>query len=238
MDDYTYSGSELGIFALATTWKHYFKSHMEPYVRGNVLEVGAGIGANSRLFDGGAVRSWTCLEPDRRFADELAAATSGCSRTQILIGALADISREIAFDTILYLDVIEHLGDDRAELKLAASHLNAAGALILLAPAHPWLFTPFDAAIGHFRRYTRKSLAEAVPPGLVREKLLYLDSAGMLASLGNRLFLKSAAPTHKQIQFWDKRLVPCSRRLDRLLGYTVGKSVLGVWRKNSGKSGA
>ena len=100
----------------------------------------------------------------------------------------------------------------------------------MLAPAHSWLYTPFDRAIGHYRRYDKQTLAAVTPRPLRQEKLIYLDSAGLLASLGNRLVLNSAMPTAAQIQTWDRLLVPCSRLLDPLLAGTVGKSVVGVWR--------
>ena len=86
-------------------------------------------------------------------------------------------------------------------------------------------------AIGHHRRYTRKSLAALAPEGLVRERLDYLDAAGFFLSLGNRLLLKSAHPTAAQILFWDRRVIPVSRVLDPLLLRRAGKSVLAVWRR-------
>jgi len=58
-----------------------------------------------------------------------------------------------------------------------------------------------------------------------------LDSAGFFASLANRLLLRSANPTHAQVQVWDRALVPVSRRLDWFLGYRFGKSILALWRK-------
>src|SRR5262249_30583866 len=132
---------------------------------------------------------------------------------------------------ILYLDVLEHIVDDRGELARAARRLAPNGRLVVLAPAHPWLYTPFDRAIGHHRRYTRASLRALAPDG-VRELLLrYLDAAGLAASLGNRLVLRSAQPTSRQIRTWDRWLVPCSRWLDRATFGRIGKSVLGVWRK-------
>jgi hypothetical protein len=103
--------------------------------------------------------------------------------------------------------------------------------VIVLAPAHPWLFTPFDRAIGHFRRYTRRTLAAAAPEELRVEKLIYLDSVGLVASLGNRVLLNSSHPSHGQIQTWDRTMVPLSRLLDPLLGHRAGKSVLGIWRR-------
>jgi len=62
----------------------------------------------------------------------------------------------------------------------------------------------------------------------------YLDTAGLLASTGNRLLLRSADPSEAQVRFWDRWLVPVSERLDRVLGHRVGKSLVGVWQKPSG----
>jgi len=63
------------------------------------------------------------------------------------------------------------------------------------------------------------------------EKLVYLDAAGMLASAGNRLLLRSAMPTERQILTWDRLLVPVSRLIDPIFAGRVGKNVLGIWRK-------
>jgi SAM-dependent methyltransferase len=231
---YTYVGSELDLFATAINWKSYVRRQVSPFLGRDVLEVGAGHGGTTRLLCDGRADRWLCLEPDGSLADRLRAAIGNndlpdCCRMRI--GTLADLDEGATYDTILYMDVLEHIADDRAELELAADRLRAGGHLIVLAPAHQWLFTPFDAAIGHYRRYTKGTLRAVAPAGLPLIRLVYLDSAGMLASLGNRLILSSAMPTPGQIAFWDRLLVPCSRRIDRLLGHSLGKSVLAVWRK-------
>ena len=100
-----------------------------------------------------------------------------------------------------------------------------------LAPAHQWLFTPFDQAIGHFRRYNKKMIRAITPASLRCVTLRYLDSVGMLASLGNRFLLRRSMPTSRQLALWDRVMVPLSRGLDQLLRYTVGKSILAVWEK-------
>ena len=129
------------------------------------------------------------------------------------------------------MDVLEHIEDDSAEMERAARRLKPGGYAIVVSPAHNWLFSAFDKAIGHFRRYTKATLRATTPAGLELVRLRYLDSVGMLASLGNRMVLGSAMPTARQIAVWDKLMVPISRAIDPLLGYTVGKSILGVWRK-------
>ena len=74
----------------------------------------------------------------------------------------------------------------------------------MLSPAHQWLFSPFDAAIGHCRRYTKSSLRAvgAAVDEFRTKRLSYLDSCGLFASAGNRLLLRQAMPTLQQILFW------------------------------------
>jgi SAM-dependent methyltransferase len=231
---YEYQGDELSVFQHAVNWKAYFGSQLRPYVRGRVLEVGGGIGATARLLCDGRQESWDALEPDPRLAEEMGRRFAEAplpAPTAVRVGTVADLGRDERFDAILYIDVLEHIDRDRDELAAAAALLRPGGALAVLSPAHQWLYTPFDRAIGHFRRYSRTGLAALTPPGLRREKIIYLDAVGMLASLGNRLLLRSATPTRRQVWFWDAVLVRLSRLVDPLLGYAVGKSVLGVWRR-------
>ncbi len=138
---------------------------------------------------------------------------------------------ENLFDCILYIDVLEHIEADRAELSGAARRLAPGGALIVLSPAHAWLYSEFDRQIGHCRRYTRASLRAAVPSKVEEEAVFYLDAAGLLASLGNKILLRQSLPTARQIAFWDAWLVRASQWLDPLLGHSLGKSVIGIWRK-------
>lgn len=232
-----YVGSELELFARARRWKDYVRHELRPSIGRRVLEVGAGIGAGTRSLCTGQEERWLCLEPDPEQAARLRAQVAvgelpGCCAVQV--GTVADLPPAPAFDTALYLDVLEHIVDDRAEAARVAERLEPGGRLIVLSPAHPWLFSPFDAAIGHVRRYTRATLSAAAPAGWTCERLDYLDVAGLLASASNRLLLRSSLPTPSQLAVWDGVLVRLSRQLDRRLGFRLGKSILGVWRKPVG----
>jgi hypothetical protein len=133
------------------------------------------------------------------------------------------------FDSIVYIDVLEHIEDDKSELAQAFHLLRPGGRLIVLAPALQALYSPFDKAIGHYRRYARKSLRSCTPPSSRLEKLAYLDCVGLIASGANRLILKQSSPSLRQILFWDKYMIPVSRILDPLIGHRLGKSILAVW---------
>jgi SAM-dependent methyltransferase len=235
--EFNYVGTELDLFAAATVWKSYVRRHVRPYLGRRVLEVGAGNGGTTRVLSDAGVERWLCLEPDAGLAARIAQAIDRGDlppSCEVKVGTTADLEPVPAFDTALYMDVIEHIEDDRGELARVAGLIRPGGHLVVLVPAHQWLFTPFDRAIGHFRRYDRRMLRAVGPDGFELRRLGYLDSVGFFASLANRLILKSSMPTAKQIRFWDKTLVPMSRVVDPLLFHRFGKSVLGVWRKPEG----
>lgn len=225
-----YVGTELELFANAVHWKSYALGLLQRHVRGRVLEVGAGFGANTSYLINKEVTRWISLEPDAGLARRIREEATTDSRVEAVCGTTGDLGEE-PFDTVLYLDVLEHIEDDRKELSRARGLLNPRGALVVLAPAHPRLYSPFDEAIGHWRRYTRRSLLDAAPAGLVLEESFYLDSAGLFASAANRLLLRHPVPTRQQIQFWDRVLIPASRVLDPLLRRSWGRTVVAVWSR-------
>lgn len=231
----TYIGDELTLFQKAVNWKNYWSSFVRPYLGTNVLEVGAGLGGTTQQLCTPAFSGqWTCLEPDSALASQiikLQARGDVPAVCKIVVGTTDDIPAGETFSSLLYIDVIEHIEDDGAELHRAAALLEPGGHLIILVPAHQWLFSPFDKAIGHYRRYNKDRLKQVIPPGMATVKLHYLDTAGLLVSSGNKLVLKQSYPTSQQIQLFDSIFIPISRVIDPLLGYAIGKSVLAVLQK-------
>jgi len=234
MTDVKYIGKELEIFAYASNWKNYYGSLLRPYFGQRVLEAGAGLGATTLTLYDQKVIEWICLEPDKSFyqlLEERIRKKELPAACKAIHGTLTALDPGDMFDTIIYIDVVEHIENDRAEIEVASQHLKPGGKLIILSPAHEWLFTPFDRAIGHFRRYSRASLSKIGPANCVEVKIVYLDSAGMLLSLANKLLLRQSMPTLKQILFWDRWIIPISKILDTILFYRLGKSVVGIWKR-------
>lgn len=232
MTEFSYAGSELQLFKEAGNWKRYWTSEIQPWIRGVVLEVGAGIGANTPWFAGCPYDSWLCLEPDRAMAIELQKGARELRDVAVRVGTVADLTPAESFDTILYADVLEHIGDDAAELRRASAHLRTGGHLIVLSPANESLFTRFDEALGHFRRYSPSTLKAAAPAELSLISMRHLDSVGMFASFANR-FLAQSVPTRDQIGIWDRGMVPLSRVIDPVLGHRLGRSVIAVWQNRA-----
>lgn len=229
-----YIGDELSLFENAKNWKSYWSSFLLPYLKGDVLEVGAGLGGTTQVLTTQPVASWTCLEPDAALVEELKnKINSGLigDHTKVITGVLSDIEPDRLFDCIMYIDVIEHIEGDKAELENASQHLKPGGTLFVLVPAHQWLYSPFDKAIGHYRRYNKAMLRNAGPANLQLNKLKYLDGVGLSASIVNKFFLKQSLPTKSQIRFWDSTIVPLSRIVDPLTAHLMGKTVIGIWKK-------
>jgi SAM-dependent methyltransferase len=234
MSDFNYVGSELELFAAVRKWKTYWSRQIRPFITGDVIEVGAGIGSNTPFLDPGGDHRWVCLEPDPLLLAQLTKALKQTTERQYetVCGTLQTVDGDQRFDTIIYIDVLEHIANDREELNIAAGRLRPGGRIIVLAPAHQWLFSPFDAAIGHFRRYNGSMLRSISPAGLMIEQLIYLDSAGLTASAANLLVFRQSMPTKAQLRFWDHWIVPVSQVADKLLLHSVGKSIVAIWRKN------
>lgn len=234
MSDFKYEGSELDLFADVHNWKSYWSQQIRTFITGDVVEVGAGIGSNTPFLDSGGKGRWVCLEPDSRLFLQLTGNLSKVTNRrgyETVCGTLPSLDPSQTFDTIIYIDVLEHIQDDQNELAIAACYLNAGGRIIILSPAHNWLFTPFDTAIGHFRRYNRSMLRSISPKHLTLEQVFYLDSVGLLLSTANKLFLKQSMPTKAQLRFWDGCIIPVSRFLDRCFFNKFGKSIVAIWRR-------
>ena len=230
-DEFSYVGDELELFLHAENWKRYVAARVRPFVQGNVLEVGAGLGANTPFLFREDLPSFRSLEPDPQLCERYRQRQSDgqiASRCELVTGTLETLPSEARFDTLIYLDVLEHIEDDAREFRAATDRLSPGGHLIILCPAHNWLFSPFDRSIGHFRRYNKAMYRELGKQRPVR--LEYLDSVGLFASLANRVLLRQSYPGEKQIRMWDRLFVRASRICDPMTFRCFGKSLLGVWR--------
>ena len=216
--DHQYLGFELDLFAQVTNWNAYIKSEIGRYIKGHVLEVGAGIGGITSIFFSGREESWTCLEPDKDLFHRLTKSLDNSpfkkkgEFPKAIKGNIDHPALNHKFDTILYIDVLEHIENDELEIIKAAQKLKKRGCLIVLAPAHQYLYSPFDTKIGHFRRYHKKRLFAMNPADTKLLRVRYLDSVGCLASLGNKIILRVGIPIKNQI-IWKKYLYRVAKNI-------------------------
>jgi len=230
----TYDSSDLALFAKARNWKTYWSGRLRSYIKGQVIEVGAGLGTSTEYMCKQEYPEWICLDPDPSHASHLAQRIASQELPpfcKVKCCVLKDLAVDVMVDTILYIDVLEHIENDEAEMRVAASHLKRGGQVVVLSPAFNCLYSPFDKTVGHRRRYSTKDIKRLTVKNLVVQKWFFLDSIGFFASLCNRTLLKSPMPSSAQIAIWDRVMVPVSRYADGVFGAVFGKTIVIVWEK-------
>ena len=223
-----YPGTELDSFDKATIWRKYIYSKVKKFIKGDVLEVGAGIGSFTKNYEK-LIRKLTLSEID---PDNLTIIKKKFSNPKFSFTNKFTKDLEENFDTIMYLNVLEHIEDDIEEINNALKKLKKNGHLIILVPAHNNLYSKFDEAVGHFKRYEIDFFKQIKIQNLKRQKLIYLDSMGYFLYYLNKLFFKEEIyPSNFKILIWDKLFTPITFIVDRLLMYKFGKNILYVVQK-------
>ena len=146
------SSWELEFFDAAKNWRRYQFENILKYINSSVLDVGPGTGNNIQYYKDKASQI-TLLEINKNLANSLKLKFDGDKKIIVLN---TDIhSQEKKFDTILYMDVLEHIEDDEKEINRALEQLKPGGNIVFFIPAYQFLYSDFDKAIGHVKRYNK-----------------------------------------------------------------------------------
>jgi 2-polyprenyl-3-methyl-5-hydroxy-6-metoxy-1,4-benzoquinol methylase len=216
------------------TAKHFFDwvlDEFDPYLRGRVLEVGAGLGTITRkLVERYPELSIVALEPAENVFADLASYAALAPLVTARRETLADYDPGQAggFDAVLYLNVLEHIADDARELQLAARMLRPGGALLVFGPALEWLYSELDYRAGHYRRYSLRRLrALASAAGLELASSRYFDVLGVLPYLVVYRWSRHADIAGSTLWGYDRVVVPLSRAVQRIIPHPpLGKNVI------------
>lgn len=229
-----YAGDDLETLADMPNYHGWMMDAFTPFVRGHVVEYGAGIGTISSLLLPHADRM-TLVEPsanlvralERRFAQTPQVSVVG-DMLEAHAGALAPNS----IDTMILVNVLEHVEDDAAALRALMAALKPGGALLLFVPALQFLMSKLDRSLGHFRRYHRPDLvAKTKAAGFVVEDCRYLDLFGVLPWFLLNTLMGSMSFDPKLVKINDRYVVPLSRRFESLIPPPFGKNLILVARK-------
>jgi hypothetical protein len=135
-------------------------------------------------------------------------------------------------DSIIYVNVLEHVADDEAELSLVRDTLCPLGRAFIFVPALSWLYGSFDELVGHRRRYARRELrAKCERAGLRVIKSIYFDAAGVLPWWVKYRVLRSEKMEPGAVKFYDDYCVPVIRRIEAVAPPPFGKNLLLVAEK-------
>lgn len=224
-----YPGKELEIFDKAVLWRKYIYFLVKKYIKNDLLEVGAGIGSFTKNYKNN-LKNITLTELDKQNIKRLKKRFKG---SKIKIKAKLTSKLNGKFNSILYMNVLEHIKNDKKEINISLNKLNKKGYLIILVPAHNELYTKFDKEIGHFRRYKVNFFKKLKFKNARIVKLKYLDCLGYFLYYLNKIFYKNEIyPSKAKIFIWDKFFTPLTFFFDRFLNYRFGKNVLCIIEKN------
>jgi len=225
-----YLNEVLEFFDISDNYRSYQIELFGNYVGKEILEVGAGRGKIIEILAQNSEKQFTLLELDKNFFDILNKKFNS-KNIKVLEERTQNI-KEKKFDTIFYLDVIEHIEDDRFELDTAYNLLKKNGHLIIIVPAFQILFSKFDQKVGHFRRYRKEFFKRySDEKNLKIKKLVYFDFLGFFIILFSKLLnLTNSKKTTLGIKIWNF-LIPLSRLIDKITFHSIGKSIVCIYEK-------
>ncbi len=227
----SYFGKDLEAMSFAVNYHKWILSEFKPYIGNHVAEVGAGVGNFSKLLLEGNIKSLIAFEPSDNMYPLLKKALRGDKRSNAINAFFGQEKISKRFDTVIYVNVLEHIKDDASELVYAYDALVAGGHLLIFVPALSWLYSNLDRDVGHFRRYTKSNLKMLVQEaGFTVVEARYFDVAGIIPWYINFRLLNNSISSGS-VSLYDHLVVPLMRRIERFLHPPIGKNVLLIARK-------
>lgn len=220
----------LKTFALTRNYNLWIINMLKPFIANDILEVGCGIG--NLTFYLRHLGQLTCLDKSQRYIDHM----------KIDYPEIKFYCRDISnvrvcsivnerFNTIVCVNVLEHVEKDLNALTNMFALLKQKGRLLLYVPALMGLYGTMDEELGHFRRYEKNELERKLRhTGFTIERFQYSNFLSMIGWFINGKILRSVRVSVPQSLLFDK-LVPLLARMERIAPPMVGMSLFAVARK-------
>lgn len=235
----SYEGTDLESMSFALNYHRWILELFAPYLGSRLVEVGAGTGSFSELLLERAPESLTLVEPSREMFGVLAgrarawAAGADVSALGEVFPAVAEeVRRARRPDSIIYVNVLEHVPEDEAELRAVWRTLDKGGRVFIFVPAFRWLYGGFDRRVAHVRRYGKRELeAKCAAAGFRVLKSVYFDLAGVAPWWVKYRLLKSDSMEPGLVKLYDRCVVPFVKVAERVFPPPLGKNILLVAEK-------
>jgi SAM-dependent methyltransferase len=230
-----YAADDLETMSGARNYQAHVFGLVRPHVGSHVLEVGCGIGTmTGQLLD--IAQRVECIEPNLNCATRARATLTGNDRVAIRVCHLEECNRaelqRQTFDTVVCVNVLEHIEDDVRALSLFRDVVAAtAGRVLIFVPAVQTIYSPHDAALGHHRRYSKRTLRAAfAAAGLDVVAMKYTNPIGLLGWMYNLYVSGNTEHTSSQVGLFDRFVAPWALPIERLVPPPIGLSLFAVGR--------
>ena len=238
-EKFGYAGKDLEAMSFAVNYHRWIIAIFEPYLGTKVVEVGAGTGSFSELLLEQRLESVSLVEPSTAMYEQLRCRLAELKPTQ-KVTSYNDIFERVAPqirlnarpDSIIYVNVLEHVPDDVNELQVIWKTLDSGGRLFIFVPALRWLHGSMDRQLDHFRRYTRSELErKCVAAGFKVLTSRYFDVLGIVPWWVKYKLLQSNKMEPGAVKFYDQMIVPIAKILESSVTPPLGKNVLLIAEK-------
>jgi SAM-dependent methyltransferase len=213
-------------------YNDWIMEKIQPWVGNHVLEVGAGIGNISRFFIDRESLILTDVQDE--YLDALRERFGALPQVTVErynLEESAEHLRSRTVDTILVLNVLEHIRDDVHALREMASLLVPGGRIILQLPAHRLLYGSLDRNLDHYRRYTVRDITlKFAESGLVPERMIRFNMFGAMGWFACSRVLRKKILPEGQLGLFN-RLTPLFMAFERTFPVPFGLSILAVGKK-------
>ena len=230
-----YAADDLETMQAARRYSDHVFGLVRQFIGSRVLEVGSGIGTmTSRLLEVADVV--VGIEPNRNCATRLQETIGTHPRFTLRACHFeecdaAELARQ-RFDSVLLVNVLEHIADDVGALKAFDQIVVPGGRVIVFVPALQMAYGPLDAELGHHRRYSKRTLRSAFAhAGLELIRLRYTNPIGLAGWMYNAHISKSTRHSLTQVKLFESLVAPWALPLERLLPPPIGLSLIAVGRK-------
>ena len=219
-DERAYAGSEFDALASMVRYYGWILDSFAGYISGDAVEFGAGIGTvSTRLRP--QVDTLELVEPSPRLAEQLERRFAGDEGVRVLPTTLENyLDNRIARsrDTVVLVNVLEHILDDGLAMRSIHDLLRPGGRLLLFVPAMPSLYSEIDRRKGHYRRYTRAGLNRlTTEAGFRILRLRYFDLLGIVPWWLVNTVGGSTEFDPRLTRLYDAVGVPFTRTLERIV---------------------
>ena len=227
MNDRTAQDFWLSNLGEAGRFNRWVLSRFARHLGQDVLEVGCGVG-NFTVLMAAEGRRVTGIDIEPSYVETARQRLAAFPNANVACGDATSAEWAERFDTVVALDVVEHIADDRAFLARLRAVLKPGGKLVLKVPAGAWLMSPMDRAVGHHRRYDKRSLAETLAAaGLAPVSLTHFNVAGTLGWWLNGRVLRRMTPPGEQVKAFEA-LVPLFRAAEAIVPPPFGLSLIAI----------